>query len=87
MDERLFTVEVGEDVIENASLNEVLAFLAEKASDYNITWLVKHIKDESRLNQEFYLPRLEKKDFDDNWYTPTEEYIKNSIHCCFWRTR
>jgi hypothetical protein len=58
MAERLFTVEVGENVIENASLNEVLGFLAEKASDYDITWLVKHIKDEGRLNHKFYLPQL-----------------------------
>lgn len=86
-DERLFSIEFGEAVLEDVSLTEIRNFLNEKAGYYEIDRLVRLLEKENRINDKFYLPRIVKKGFQNYWHTPTKEFVENSIHCCFWRTK
>jgi hypothetical protein len=85
-DERLFTLEIENDVLENKSIAELEIFLREKFSSYKIAWLIEDMKGENRINHKWCFPGLEKMDFINYWHTSNKEYKENTIHCCFWRT-
>jgi len=86
-DERLFTVEVGKYVIENATLDEIRAFLEKKVKRYNTNLLFRLLEDDYPVNRVVHLPGLTKKGFQNYWWTSYEKYDRNSILCRFRRTK
>jgi hypothetical protein len=53
-DERLFTLEIENDVLENSTIDEIEKFLNEKFNNYRIVGLIEDMKKVDKINDKWY---------------------------------